>query len=1185
MARAKKLAVLDEQLELFTALWAPNIDVHLHSATEAIAQISGKEPERAQLWLSGVVGSLRPLKTRRFAFPASRLDRLLHVMPPAVVNLDAASAAVARAIWAHTLGLKPLHVRRERQRLLADSPRWPRGFRVKDAPWTAIATVVNLGYPLDIDENAKVLLRRKLEDAGTKIGVAGLAGSAVVIETRRPEMVEAMGLPGLAYCGDRNSGTYKMPLLAAEPLLRQQVIDIPPELRKAIQKATAPVRPLRKKDFSPTFPYTLYDFQAQDAARAIRILETTGGVLLAGDMGSGKGNPVTEVVLTPTGTRLVGDIEVGDFLVGRDGKPTGVLGVFPQGVQQLYRVSFTDKTSVVVDGDHLWAVHSAVMKDRGRAGKVLSTRALREGPLRDGAGNLRWYIPICDPVQFETAAPLPIDPYLLGVLLGDGSVVTATVRLTSDDPYIVAAAAAVLPDGATLVCAPFTPHNRVKRAAERGCAPEGVRDQNFRVVGGRELVRRLRELGVFGKRAWEKSVPSSYLVASELDRRSLLQGLLDTDGGLPYADRSSSSVEFTSTSEQLVDDVTWLVQSLGGTARKSAPRRTSYPYKGEKRLGRPSWRLSVQLPKGVAPFRLPRKADGYRERVKYQPTRGILSIEPEGREHTVCFKVDAADELFLLRNFTTTHNTTVSLGLADYLDIWPLLIVAPLTAFSTWQRQLAEVGKSAYLATESSAKVWARIEAGDLDAVVISYDRLPAFVELIERMHFRGIVADEIQRIRNPGSKRSRALRALASAVPLRIGLSGTPLTNTVADLLPVGAFLAPGEWRPRANEKDLDDMYPGDPTESIADHLGSLMVRRRIDETGAPMPKRNDHRVYVELTPEQRRALEDLETEAQAAKEAGEFDDPKGRFHAFAKLQKQRQIINAPGAAGLAGPNPKVVAAIKLAKDFLAQGRKGVIFCADRATFTELGQTLDGEGIGWVGIWGSTPPAHRIGNEKKFHAGAPAPNGHPTSVVLCTIQAGSEAWSATPTATWLIATAYMYAPATLAQMEARVHRLNSDLHGPDIEICYMHAQVPGGSLDDRMLEILEVKKALFAQVVDRRAHQDTTSVHYSMGDLVFLLTGKRDTVADKAHKDAKAATGREQAKKAHAKSTLYRRKKGNADLAADSGEQALTLAQYRALDELLEAADTDDDGYAADAGQLEADYERDSFDASDDED
>lgn len=771
----------------------PSLDVHLHSAAEAVVTVTAGNPDLALLWLTRNVGQVRQLKARRFAFPVSTLDRLAWVRPPVQVTLDAACQAVARAIWAKKLGLKPLRVRRSGQRLLANSPRWPTQLRVSDAPWTAIAALTRLGIPFDIDTNATSLLMTKLADANTPVATAGLAGSAVSITTSRPELLESLGLPGLSYAAEPGAGLYRMPLLAAECLLTLPQVALSGDLRAAIGRATAKVRPMSTGE---NFPRELYPFQARDAGRALRILETTGGVLLAGDMGSGK--------------------------------------------------------------------------------------------------------------------------------------------------------------------------------------------------------------------------------------------------------------------------------------------------------------------------------------------------------------------------------TTVALSLVHRLSSWPLLVVAPLAAFSTWETQLQEMGRSFHLATGSPAAEWEILRNGNFDAVVVSYDRLFAFVELIEQLNFQVIVADELQRIRTPSSRRSRALRQLAAAVPYRIGLSGTPLTNTIADLLPLGAFLVPGEWRPRANSKELDDMYPGDPVEAVAEHLGSMMVRRRMTEVGARLPKRNDHRIYIELTAEQRRAVADLQAEAEAAKSEGTFEGNEGRMHAFARLQKMRQIINAPSAAGVSGPNPKVRAAIELAEDFLAMGRKGVIFCADRTAFRELGAALDDAGIGWVGIWGSTPPRERIDNERRFHSDPDI------KVVLCTIQAGGESWSASPTATWLISTSYMYAPSTLSQMEARVYRMNSDPDGPDIEICYIHAQAPGGSLDDRMVEILAIKKQLFAQVVDRTEHVDETKVHYSMSDLLYLMTGERDEALERREADEKATRAREQAKKDHAKGTAHRRKARNKDFVPDDGSQTVTLEQYQTT--------------AADAGQggLDADgFDEDGFDAS----
>jgi hypothetical protein len=335
-----------DQLEMFA--FSPNIDVHLHSPAEAVAQVSGPSPERTYQWLANVLGSTRELTSRRVAFPTSRLDRLIAVRPPATVTLDGGALSVARALWANAIGLSPLKVSRHRQRLIATSTRWPTGLGVTDAPWTAIATLLHLGVPLNIDPKARELMTEKLAQAGEHVATAWLAGSAVMIEASQPDLLEALQLRALSYAGPPKTGRYRLPLLAALPLLDEPSIKVPDDLAASIRKANAKTRPLSSME---GFPWDLYSFQARDAATALRILETSGGVLLAGSMGSGKSQPVSSTVYTPQGPKLIGDIVVGDQVLGSNGQANTVTGVFPQGIRPMYRVSFTDKNSVLA-GPH-----------------------------------------------------------------------------------------------------------------------------------------------------------------------------------------------------------------------------------------------------------------------------------------------------------------------------------------------------------------------------------------------------------------------------------------------------------------------------------------------------------------------------------------------------------------------------------------------------------------------------------------------------------------------------------------------------------------------------------------------------------------------------------------------------------------------------------------------------------------
>lgn len=1129
------------------------LDIHLASSHEAIASVTGGQSEWVAHKLGQLTGGVRPITARKLAFPAGMLDRLLCVARPHDVTLDAAALCVARALWAQELGWRPLRVHRRGRRLLASSVRWPTGWRVVDAPWTSVLALEALGIPLEIEDSAKALLMRKLADSGQHIAEAGLAGSAVLLYTERPDLLEEMQLPALAYAGIRGNGRYRIPLLAAAPLLDEPTIKCPPQVEAAIRRATAPIKPLAAPE---GFPRTLYPFQAKDLAIGMRIAEHTGGVLFAGEMGSGKALPVTAKLYTPFGPRPIGEVVVGDAVLGSDGETHLVTGVYLQGLRPMYRVVFTDKTSVVCDENHLWSVSSSPLGSHGGSGRVLSVQQILAEALQNEAGNLNHYIPLISaPLEMEIGLPRPVSPYILGALLIYGRLTGTEVGLTDAEGEVAALIRTEI-SASSLTGVLVQQYDRKYY---------DISDPTDRVS---QLKAGLEELGVWGKRAWEQSVPATYLYGPPEVRLAVLQGVLDTAGGVVNQGGGDASlIEFSSTSEQLIEDVCWLVQSLGGTACKAAAAQNIYTYNGEKKSERESWRLSIVMPDMVIPFRCSRKQDEYEPREKYLPARGIVSIEPEGVAEAVCISVDAPDQLYVTEHAILTHNTTVSLAMIDHLEAWPLLVVAPLAAFSTWERQVAELGRSVRLCKNSIFEDAAALDS--VDCAIVSYDRLHRFLEPLERGGFAAIIADEIQRIRTPGSRRSRALRALAGAVPLRVGLSGTPVTNRAEDVLPLGAFLIPGEWRPRLTNKDLADLYPGeDPLDALAEHLGTMMVRRRIEDVGVKLPGRTVIQVPVTLSPEQRRALRDMEEEALAAKHSGELGN---QIHVFARLQKMRQIVNAPNAAGLSGPNAKVAAAVELAVEYSDAGRKSVIFVADRPAWREVGERLDALKIGWTGIWGSTSIDDRIANEAKFHS------DDSIRVFVGTLAACAESLTLSPTATVTIFASLSYSPSAIAQAAARAYRLNQT---NDVDELYLHATAPGGTIDDRMQQILEEKRRLIAQIVDRTEHVDRTQ-KVSMADLLYMLTGERDDPEAQARlvaKTAKLQLAEADAasemdlvarRKRHARATIYARKTGEF---LDDGAAAQTREEWEAA-------------HGRNTGWLEAEEARLAADADDEDD
>ena len=153
-------------------------------------------------------------------------------------------------------------------------------------------------------------------------------------------------------------------------------------------------------------------------------------------------------MLTPDGFRPIGSLRVGDLVTGSDGRPTPVLGVYPQGRKEVYRVRTQDGASTLCCAEHLWHVFTPDDRRRGKPGRVLETREMI-GRLRRPTST-GYELPLLSaPVEFEPQ-DVPLDPYALGLLLGDGCLTTSTTpSFTTVDPELAAALEASL-DGIEL---------------------------------------------------------------------------------------------------------------------------------------------------------------------------------------------------------------------------------------------------------------------------------------------------------------------------------------------------------------------------------------------------------------------------------------------------------------------------------------------------------------------------------------------------------------------------------------------------------------------------------------------------------------------------------------------------------------------------------------------------------------
>ncbi|MES1247361.1 MAG: PhoH family protein [Actinomycetota bacterium] len=362
----------------------------------------------------------------------------------------------------------------------------------------------------------------------------------------------------------------------------------------------------------------------------------------------GRAQPLSRMVLTPFGFQPIGSLRVGDLVTGSDGRPTPVLGVYPQGRKQVFRVRTQDGAETIACGEHLWHVYTASDRRRETHGRVLETQEMI-GNLRQGHQH-RYELPLLsEPAAFEPQ-DIPIDPYALGLLLGDGCLTTTTTpSFTTADPELAESLEAAL-DGI-----------EVQRKGGYDYVLRNVHGSRGGVITTNPVTVALRELGLAGTRSQDKFIPSAYLLNDVATRVSLLQGLLDSDGGPVTQHGRTCRIQYTTCSPDLRDDVIQLVRSLGGVAysrRRQAEGRAPGFAQGRPIEDRhDAFVLDVRLPSSIEPFRLRRKRERYEQTGGGRPMRFIDSIEPVGEDETVCIQVAAADSLYVTDDFLVTHNT------------------------------------------------------------------------------------------------------------------------------------------------------------------------------------------------------------------------------------------------------------------------------------------------------------------------------------------------------------------------------------------------------------------------------------------------------------------------------------------------------------------------------------------------
>lgn len=344
--------------------------------------------------------------------------------------------------------------------------------------------------------------------------------------------------------------------------------------------------------------------------------------------GKGKMLPNSTIVYTPNGYKVWKDIHPGDYLYGDNGKPTKVLEEFNHKSKPIYKLTLKDGRTAYAGLEHLWTI---------KYGNKLIT-VDTQWIIENGFGKRTIKGKCHKPIECKAFLPInkaieipykevSIDPYLLGLILGDGCLGYANSKgvLFSSTVKDQKTYEKLL-------------NTKIREYKNSNCFIESANIKN-----------KLIELGLYKTKSGNKFIPDIYKYNSKEVRLEILKGLMDTNGSA-----FSSGIEYISKSKQLAEDVLWIGRSLGirGTLNSKFVK-----YKDEiKEYFRVRFITTETI------FKLPRKIEKIKQRnsnyLKNQENYvAITSIEYSHNEDAKCVIVDNDSHLFLMNDFIVTHNS------------------------------------------------------------------------------------------------------------------------------------------------------------------------------------------------------------------------------------------------------------------------------------------------------------------------------------------------------------------------------------------------------------------------------------------------------------------------------------------------------------------------------------------------
>lgn len=579
------------------------------------------------------------------------------------------------------------------------------------------------------------------------------------------------------------------------------------------------------------------------------------GYLLSLSQGLGKALENGTLVKVPGGWKRIEDLKVGDYVIAVDGSISKVTGVYPQGKQYMYRVTFGDGRNITTSGDHLWTItypdkkylytdkNGKLIYDYYDAEKVMTTRDLFyriQNPNRLA----RTHIPLCEH-ENTPDADLPLDPYLLGVLIGDGCTKTDDVSMTTDIDVI----------NRVISRSPDTYRFFVKKEDNNANYSYYCRILRNK-EGINSVLACLRSLKLAGKRSWEKFIPKIYMNSSRSQKIELLRGLMDTDGYATDPKKTPGrnkqynctcgSIEYCTTSQILAEQVQLLVRSLGGKCNLRMKHPT-FTYNGERRNGRPAFILRIHMKNPSEIFTLERKKCRLATKNQYSKRwkLGVIKVERLGRKaDCTCISIDHPSKLFVTKDYIVTHNSASSLSLGLALKKKHFVVICPLsTVNNVWVNEVHKFTKL--------DKIWTvNNPVSDIDkdteVAILNYESIDKVADIIKRKFNASetiIIVDECHNFKDYKSKRFKDLYNFCSAFKCKdiLLMSGTPIKALGIECIPIFKLLDPYFTKGVEQELVVLNKYRAIMNDLLRNRLGMIMFRKLKEEVLSLPPKFED--------------------------------------------------------------------------------------------------------------------------------------------------------------------------------------------------------------------------------------------------------------------------------------------------------------------------------------------------------